>query len=277
MKKKTTKGTIKNTYEIFSSIKREYKLLNNKDCKIRGLIFSNEGAKGREPLFDVSYSGTKGIFAYWKDEKNEILEISAPEPGYEIKAPTDMSGMFAGFEDLIYLDVTHLDVSQTWYFTSCFEEFGEQKGSEIIGLNTWDISSGMDFKKMFSNAFRNNENVEIDLFPGKFRNPLNQCFYSFAKNADTVKLDLSQWDVSNVYEFQMCFLNFAPRAKKVEIYGIENWNVSKGTNFMGMFFNFAAQSTCKLDLSKWNVQKNCVHGNFQRNTFFKIKEPKWAN
>ena len=185
--------------------------------------------------------------------------------------------MFAGFDDLIYLDVTHLDVSQTWYFTSCFEGFGRQKGSEIIGLNTWDISSGMDFKKMFSNAFRNNKDVEIDLFPGKFSNQLNQCFYNFAENANTVKLNLSQWDVSNVYEFRMCFWNFAPRAKNVEIYGVENWNVSKGTDFMGMFFNFAAQSTRKLDLSKWNVRKSCAHGGFQQKTFFKIKEPKWAN
>lgn len=277
MEKKTTKDAIRSTYEIFSSVKWEYKRLNEKECKIRGLIFSNEGAKGRTPLFDVSKSQTGGIMAYWENESKGWVCISAPEPGYEIKAPTDMSGMFAGFDDLIYLDVTHLDVSQTWYFTSCFEEFGVQKGSKIIGLNTWDISSGMDFKKMFSNAFRNNKDVEIDLFPGKFSNQLNQCFYNFAENADSVKLNLSQWDVSNVYEFRMCFWNFAPRAKKVEIYGVENWNVSKGADFVGMFFNFAAQSTCKLDLSKWNVRKICAHGGFQQKTFFKIKEPKWTD
>ena len=150
MEKKTTKDAIRSTYEIFSSVKWEYKRLNEKKCKIRGLFFSNEGAKGRTPLFDVSKSQTGGIMAYWENESKGWVCISAPEPGYEIKAPIDMSGMFAGFDDLIYLDVTHLDVSQTWYFTSCFEGFGRQKGSEIIGLNTWDISSGMDFKKMFS-------------------------------------------------------------------------------------------------------------------------------
>ena len=49
---------------------------------VEGIVFSNEGAKGRTPLFDASNSKTGDIFAYWKDEKSGILEISAPEPGY---------------------------------------------------------------------------------------------------------------------------------------------------------------------------------------------------
>lgn len=59
--------------------------------KIKGIVFSNNGAMKRTPILDVSLNNTKDIMAYWGDEREGILEISAVEPGYEIKAPKNMN------------------------------------------------------------------------------------------------------------------------------------------------------------------------------------------
>lgn len=64
--------------------------------EVNGIVFSNEGSKGREPLFDASRSKTKDIMAYWNDKEKGILEISAPEPGYELKTPKTMKDFFTG-------------------------------------------------------------------------------------------------------------------------------------------------------------------------------------
>lgn len=92
-KKRTTKHVVGN---IFNLIKKwqldaydgfSYPLVN-------GIVFSNEGAEGREPLFDATEFRKKEIFAYWGNRVEGILCISAPEPGYEILAPKVMYRFF---------------------------------------------------------------------------------------------------------------------------------------------------------------------------------------
>ena len=92
-KKRTTKHVIGNILILI----KKWQLASSNGVShpfVEGIVFSNEGAKGRTPLFDASNSKTGDIFAYWKDEKSGILEISAPEPGYEIKAPKSMDCYF---------------------------------------------------------------------------------------------------------------------------------------------------------------------------------------
>ena len=62
--------------------------------EINGIIFSNEGSKGREPLFDASKNKTGDAMAYWEDESKGWICISAPEPGYKIRAPKSMKEFF---------------------------------------------------------------------------------------------------------------------------------------------------------------------------------------
>ena len=48
------------------------------------------------------------------------------------------------------------------------------------------------------------------------------------------------------------FDDFAALATEVNLIGVENWNVGNGNSFMGVFWNFAPNSNCKLDLTGWS-------------------------
>lgn len=230
--------------------------------RIKGVIFSNEGARGRTPLIDVSKGYTKSYFAYESFKNKDYLDISAPEPGVEVKAPKDMSLFFtqvwneslkcnalANFE---YLDVTHLDVSDTTNFEACFSGFGLGCNSKIVGLEKWNMRKARHLNSMFCDAFEFNHEV---------------------------KLDLSSWEVDNVKEFECTFRNFAKKAKTVELKGIEQWKPAKVIWFTEMFSGFAPASTCQLDLSGWSqyTKKHSKPYGFAKNTFFRIQEPEWAD
>lgn len=168
--------------------------------EIHGIIFSNEGAKGREPLFDATEFRKKEIFAYWENRVEGILCISAPEPGYEILAPKVMYRFFSGLEcsmmgsNLQFLDVTHLDVSKTTVFSGCFQEFGKDGKVALIGIDSWNVGSGMDFSNFFYKAFPHNAEINLNLSTWHFwkdgRVLLNGFFDTFAKSAQTVNLNV---------------------------------------------------------------------------------------
>ena len=73
------------------------------------------------------------------------------------------------------------------------------------------------------------------------------------------------------------FDDFAALATEVNLIGVENWNVENGNSFMGVFWNFAPNSNCKLDLTGWSKSHFLVgdHSQFSTGTFFRIKKPVW--
>ena len=286
-KKKLTEHTIKSVIDCISLYLSS---CEGKGKEIAGIIFSNEGAKGREPLFDVSYSGTKDIFAYWEDQRRGIICISAERPGYEIRAPKNMSNFFESYycQDFLitYLDVTHLDVSHSDDFRWCFNRFGDndfQFGApvQIIGLETWDVCNGRNFDGCFAHAFSNNIHINLDLSNWQFNNrgaiiTMSFMFLEFAQNAKSVSLDVSNWNVENVADFFKAFADFGINSKNVQIKGIEDWRLKNAnTNLSNAFKNFAPMSQCCLDLSKWTegCEYDCDISGFSKGTFFRIKEP----
>ena len=288
-KKKVTKHAVGDVYFFLDEFLSEHKKEN---FKITGIEFSNLGAQGREPLFDISYGKTRDIFAYWKDKNKKCIVISAPEPGYEIKAPKKMSFFFGGefshHFKITHLDVTHLDVSSTTNFTGCFEKFGfgennkEAIASKIVGLETWDISNGEKFAKMFEGAFPQNENILLDLSSWRFNQETRISFWSmfqhFGQQASKVILNVSDWNTTNVCSFAEMFKSFAPHAKIVELKGIEDWHLGAGSISLDYTFDgFAEESSCCLDLSKWSIGRaqKLKMENFSNGVFFRIKEPRW--
>ena len=219
---------------------------------VEGIVFSNEGAKGRKPLFDCSYSLTKDIFVYWKNEKEGVLEISASEPGYEIKAPKRMEGAFAGARlpsSLELLDVSHLDVSLSNNFRNCFRSFGYVNERQIVGLDKWNMENANDLAWMFGN---------------------------FCPKNKEINLNVSGWDLQYCHSLAGVFDNFGKNAKTINIVGLESWSLPKGyTDMDVMFRNFGDNANYFLDLTNWAVDKKVKHKNFAKNTFFKIKEPNW--
>lgn len=246
-KKKVTKHIWRSSMWFMS----EFKELDAKN-QIKQIIFSNEGAKGRKPLFDCSNSLTKDIFVYWKNEKEGILEISASEPGYEIKAPKRMEGVFAGAHlpsSLELLDVSHLDVSLSNNFRNCFRNFGHVNERQIVGLNKWNMKNANDLAWMFENFC--SENKEINL-------------------------NVSGWNLQYCHSLAGVFDNFGKNAKTINIVGLESWSLPKGYADMDvMFRNFGDNANYFLDLTNWAIDKKVKHKNFAENTFFKIKEPVW--
>ena len=91
-KKKVTKHAVGDVYFFLDEFLSKHKKEN---FKITGLEFSNLGAQGRRPLFDASRSQKGTIMAYWKDDSKSCVEISAPEPGYEVKAPKSLCSFFS--------------------------------------------------------------------------------------------------------------------------------------------------------------------------------------
>ena len=288
-KKRTTKHVVGN---IFNLIKKwqldaydgfSYPLVN-------GIVFSNEGENGREPLFDASKNKTGDIMAYWKYKEDGILEVTCPNRGYEVKAPKIMSEYFRGTvfygngaknKTISYLDVTHLDVSQSTDFSNCFKNFGQYGGVTVRGLNNWNVKQGINFARMFAESFWGNQVVELDLSTWNFSRMesinMNSMFRNFASNAESVMLNLKGWYLTSVTDFSQMFDNFAQEAETVNISGIEDWSVGQSGSFSYMFLHFAPKSKCQLDLSNWSKEHKLSdwHNDFAKGTFFRIKEPEW--
>lgn len=292
-KKKTTKNVIGQVYNLIQRWQSQEYLKTGKTPEVYGIIFSNEGAKGRPPLFDASKSQTGGIRAYWEDESKGWICISAPEPGYEIKAPKSLRNYFSKQEVynpkrklvqcVTYLDVSHLNVSKTTDFKSCFEAYGYSEAddvAELKGLETWDVKSGSIFRNFFTDAFPFNKTIELDLSSWEFRDDgivdLFGFFWDFAPSAQNVYLNLGWKSLLRIKGNRM-FSFFACNAENVKIDGIENWNIGYDCSFNAMFENFVIKSNYFLDLSQWSKEYcvGCPHHSFSDGTFFRIKEPKW--
>ena len=252
---------------------------------IRGVVFSNEGARGRESLGDFSENQTGDILAYWENKSKGLICISAPEEGYEVQAPKDLDSMFTGGTmtgcALSYLDASHLDVSKTVCFERCFSFFGWEEDSYIHGLENWNTSNGTYFYEMFRYAFRYNKKIDLNLSGWKFspKRIVNAwgMFRSFGESAEEINLDVTGWDIKTVDDFSEAFFGFGSLAKKVNILGIEDWNIQPGTNVSQMFRVFCPKCDYYLNLSKWNMKDTQPHcrEDFSTGNFFRIKEPKW--
>lgn len=288
-KKKVTTHVVGDVYHLIDCYLREHKEENK---KISGIVFSNEGSKGREPLFDCSNSLTKDIFAYWEDEEKGVICVSAKEPGFEVKAPKNMQNFFGRWcrSDFLitYLDVTHLDVSKTTNFESCFRSFGGNASLSIkapaclVGLEAWNVSNGFCFDYMFLNAFLSNESVILDLSNWKIKSEYRQSFkgmfYNFAPSADEVILNVTGWDMHGAKNLALMFQLFAPQATSVAIHGIEEWRLGNGDIQMRQAFeDFALKSGYYLDLSDWAEKCNLKPemDEFSKGTFFRVKKPVW--
>lgn len=287
-KKKVTKHAVGDVYFFLDEFLSEHKKEN---FKITDIEFSNLGAQGREPLFDISYSKTRDIFAYWKDENKNCVVISTPAPGYEIKAPESLYHFFGGKRSprlqINHLDVTHLNVSDTTDFAYCFLLFGyssrkKTKDAKIIGLETWDVSNGKNFENMFDRAFPFNESINLNLSSWRFGEKEEISFYEmfhcFGQQASKVILDVNGWSPESVYAFTKMFKQFAFHAKAVELKGIEKWKMHNKMDVSKMFTKFAPNSDWYPNLSKWDMKGNLPykHEEFAAGLFFKIREPEWV-
>ena len=139
-KNKITKHTILCPQFIISEVKSAY-YAHNMYVDVKGIVFSDRGADGRTPICDVSTRFSEDIFAYWEDKANGIICVSHCEPGYDILAPKNMDEFFSGIDDVMFLDVSHLNVSKSENLKTCFIGFSTKYKGEIKrikGLECWE-------------------------------------------------------------------------------------------------------------------------------------------
>lgn len=275
--RKSTFDLVKPAKEIFASVASSCGF--KEGWVPKGLIYSNEGPRGRKEICDVSYGAQNNIFAYWEDRKEKIICVTYKYPGYEVKSHSNMFKEFSNFHNLRYLDVTHLDVSEVYDFSDCFRNFGMYPGSRIIGLNRWNVGKASTFRNMFKGAFSNNEEVILDVAMWRFCEReqiiLDGMFENFAQAAGSVELYMNCWDFSRVVSSKRMFKFFASEAEIIELEGPEFWNMGSLLACDEMFCDFAQSGDYVLDLSRWNEISICEHKNFKTRTKGKIKEPTW--
>lgn len=128
-----------------------------------------------------------------------------------VKGGHSLGGMFFN-NNAKKINLTNFDTSNTQDMTSMFRN---SKSTEIIGLNSISVSS-----------------VEI--------------MDSMFKNSEALELDITGWDVYNLYYANQLFRG----SKAKEILGLKDLNVSSLGRMNGMF---AFSSVTNIDLSNWDT------------------------
>jgi len=116
----------------------------------------------------------------------------------------------------------------------------------------------------------NEEGDDID-FNDIDTSNINDMEGIFAYNSKLTKIDISEWDVSNVKTMMEMFTG----CKSLESIGdISDWKIESLTDITGMFYG-CDKLTNTGDLNKWDASKI----KFKQNAFSQANEsiiPKWA-
>lgn len=166
-----------------------------------------------------------------------------------------------------------------------------EKTGPIMDLTDIDVRHVEDMGSLFDEVEPESLNVSSWQL-----HKLKNARYMFYNCEKLTNLDLSRWDVSNISSMRAMFFNctnlktidltgwntssceffnemFAYCSKLEEIYGIENFNVSKADTMKSMFNGCV--SLKDIDFSKWNVKPH-VNTKLMFNQCDKMKNiPEW--
>ena len=179
---------------------------------------SGEGGGGGDPYYEQLFNqrtdnGTNMKYLF-HDCTASQLDLSK----LDTSNMQQMSYMFYGCNNLTSLDVSNLNTSQVteMYYLFC----GCNSLNEIIGLNNW-----------------NTTNVTA----------MDSTFY----NSGVSSLDLTGWNVSNVYTFGSMFSS----CNNLAYLNLAGWDTNNVTNMAYMFSYTQSGSLTKIDLSSFNTKK----------------------
>lgn len=181
-----------------------------------------------------------------------------------------MRNMFAGTGELTKHREKPTDLSN--WDTSRVEDMSYMFGGcsnlqEIVGIEDLDTSHVKDMCGMFDGFF--DKGLEkLDLSQWNVSNVRNMA-NMFCSNYMLKELNVSGWDVSNVKNMSEMF----DGAKTLgRIIGHEDWDVSNVRNMSRMFLD--TKNLQKLDMSKWKIAPACdLEGIILRSGVRKIKTP----
>ena len=211
-----------------------------------------------QPLNDWDVSNVTTMEMMFSDN----YHFNQPLDKWNVSRVTSMHGMFNSASSFNQ-DISNWDVSSVEDMAVMFTNAVTYNQP----LNDWDVSNVSSMREMFAGYVGSSFNQELNnwntskvtdmswMFYGAkhFNQPINDWDVSNVTSMRSMFMDaisfsqpLDAWDVSEVREFNEMF-------RRSNYNGdIEDWNVSKGTDFAFTFYN---NKNFNRDLSKWNIEK----------------------
>lgn len=231
--------------------------------KITQVIFTNECEPADTEILDFDADGDGGVFAW---AENNTLNISSGITGRNIIANTDCSSMFKSKAQLINIDFSNIDFSQT---TSMGDMFNGCERLEAIDLSNVNTAMVTDMGGMFFNCAAINE-IDVSTLNTKSLKNMQNMFYGCSSLRS---MDISMLETSKVTNMSGLFMN-CRNIKSINMHGLDTKNVtgmsgvfsqcrnltdiditgiitSKVTNFSAMFTY--CTSLTKIDLSEFDL------------------------
>lgn len=163
--------------------------------------------------------------------------------------PANTAYWFDYMDDCEYLDVTKLDTSRVTNMRYMFSWTGFNASTFTLkGVEGFDVSNVTDMTYTF--AFT-------------------------ARDAASVVVDLSKWNVSNVKNMEQMFTGMGYFSSTFGLGDLSKWNVSNVTNMYKMFQQTGYNANWYVNCSRWNVSKVTNHMNFNYDVSSKVIAPPW--
>ena len=105
---------------------------------------------------------------------------------------------------------------------------------------------------------------------------MSSTFAYTARDAKSVKIDLSRWDVSKVTNMYEMFRGMCYFSTEFRLGDLSKWDVSNVTNMHRIFQQTAPNASWYLDCRGWNVSKVTDHYNFDFASEGKVADPYWV-
>lgn len=151
---------------------------------------------------------------------------------------------------------------------------------EYFDLEKLDTSKVTDMSYMFAWAGFDAPTLSIKGVDNFDVSNVKRMPYTFAytgRNSNSVIVDLSRWNVSNVTNMSDMFAGMGYLANTFSVGDLSAWNVSNVTNMYSMFQQTGYAAHWLLDCSKWDVSKVTSYNNFDFQVDAKVIDPYWKH
>ena len=175
------------------------------------------------------------------------------------------NGVFSDLPNVTLIDVSNLDVSNSFYLGYMFSE--DTKLQKIVGLENWDTSNCIWMASMF---YKDSALQSLDL--SNFDTYKVQSIGSmFADCTSLEELNLLNWNTDSLLYMQYIF-----RGVPGKINGLKNLNTSKVTDLTGVFKNTDFTVNDPSDIAGWDVSNvSDMTSLFENTKFEELDLSKW--
>ena len=176
----------------------------------------------------------------WFNSKSQLLSITGMEY-LNTSEVTDMSGMFAGCQNLISLDVSGFNTAKVTNMESMFYQCNSLTSLDVSNFNTAKVTN---MESMFEYC---QSLTSLDVSNFNTSNVTNMS-NMFSECGDVTSLDVSHFNTSNVTNMK----NMFNECSGLTSLDVSHFNTENVTNMEGMFYY--CHSLTSLDVSNFNTE-----------------------